>query len=65
MLVPFLELAEATSIATLVVFAMVNLALIRIRLRDGSGRHLRVPIWMPVAGFATSLAMIASATLSN
>jgi len=65
LLVPFLELAEATSIATLVVFAMVNLALIRIRLRDGSGPHLQVPIWMPVAGFATSVAMIASATLAN
>lgn len=65
LLVPLLELAEATSIATLGVFAMVNLALIRIRLRDGKSQHLRVPLWMPVAGFMTSAAMIASAAIAN
>jgi amino acid transporter len=65
LLVPFLELAEATSIATLGVFAMVNLALIRIRLRDGISQHLRVPLWMPVAGFITSVAMIGTAAFSN
>jgi amino acid transporter len=61
LLVPFIELAEATSMATLTVFALVNLALIRIRIRDGQGQHLRVPIWVPIAGLATSVGMIAAA----
>lgn len=63
LLVPFIELAKATSIATLVIFALVNLALIRIRLRDGFGAHLRVPMWMPIAGLLTSIGMIASVVL--
>jgi amino acid transporter len=63
--VPFLRLAEATSIATLAVFAAVNLALIRLRLgrMQTSKRHFRVPLWMPVAGLATALAMIVTALL--
>lgn len=59
--VPFLRLAEATSIATLLVFALVNLALIRIRVRDGRGSHFSVPLWMPVVGFLSSIGMICSA----
>ena len=61
--VPFLRLAEATSIATLMVFALVNLALIRIRLRDGPGSYFHVPIWMPIAGLLSSVGMIFSAFL--
>jgi len=63
LIVPFIELAQATSVATLIVFALVNLALIRVRIRDGHGPHIRVPLWMPIAGFVTSLGMIASALL--
>jgi amino acid transporter len=63
LVVPFLELAKATSLATLSVFALVNLALIRVRMRDGRSPHLRVPLWMPIAGLITSLAMIGSALL--
>ena len=63
LIVPFIELAEAASIATLVVFALVNASLIRIRLRDGIGPHLRVPLWVPMAGLLTSTAMIAAAVL--
>ena len=56
-------LAESTSLATLVVFALVNLALLRLRYRGtrSAGPHVRVPIWLPAAGLATCLAMIASA----
>jgi amino acid transporter len=63
--VPFLRLAQSTSIGTLAVFAMVNLALLRIRSRgrDAVEPRLRIPIWIPVAGFVTSVAMIASALL--
>jgi basic amino acid/polyamine antiporter, APA family len=63
--IPFERLAESTSLATLVVFALVNLALLRLRHKrlQSHGPHLRVPIWVPIAGFATCLAMIASALL--
>jgi len=63
LLVPFERLAEGTSLATLVVFALVNLSLLRLRHRGVRSLlpHVRVPIWVPAAGLATCLAMIASA----
>lgn len=65
MAVPFERLAESTSLATLVVFALVNLALLRLRYRrmQSHGQHVSIPIWVPAAGFATCMAMIASALL--
>jgi APA family basic amino acid/polyamine antiporter len=59
------RLAESTSLATLVVFALVNLSLLRLRHRrlHTPGPHVKVPIWVPVAGLMTCLAMIASALL--
>ena len=59
------RLAESTSLATLAVFALVYLALLRLRQRrhHTPGPHVRVPIWVPIAGLATCLAMIASALL--
>jgi APA family basic amino acid/polyamine antiporter len=63
--IPFELLAESTSLATLVVFALVNLALLRLRHRHvhTHGPHVRVPLWVPAAGFAACMAMIASALL--
>jgi len=67
LLVPFERLAEGTSLATLVVFALVNLALLRLRLypRDGKlhtdGPPIRVPLWVPAAGLVSCLAMMAAA----
>jgi len=63
--VPFERLAESTSIATLIVFAAVNLSLLRVRHRRirSSGPHVRVPVWVPAAGLATCLAMMALALL--
>jgi APA family basic amino acid/polyamine antiporter len=63
--VPFDRLAEFTSLATLTVFALVNLALLALRLRDGKRRHdgIRVPLVIPAAGFFSCLVMIASALL--
>jgi amino acid transporter len=63
--VPFERLAEGTSLATLVVFALVNLSLLRLRHRRvrSPGPHVSVPVWIPAAGLATCLAMIASALL--
>ena len=59
------RLAESTSLATLAVFALVNLALLRLRQRrvHTPGPHVKVPIWVPIAGLATCLAMIATALL--
>jgi APA family basic amino acid/polyamine antiporter len=59
------RLAVATSMATLLVFALVNLALIRLKRRGiaSAARHATVPFWVPVAGLATCLAMAALALL--
>jgi APA family basic amino acid/polyamine antiporter len=63
LLVPLTPLAEGTSLATLVVFALVNLALLRLRYRGVSSNipHVTVPIWIPVIGFVTCIAMMAGA----
>lgn len=63
--VPFARLAEFTSLATLVVFALVNLALIVVRKRfpRSKDQGIRVPIVIPVLGFVTCALMIASALL--
>jgi amino acid transporter len=65
LLVPFERLAEGTSLATLIVFALVNLSLLRLRLRKihTATPHVRVPLWVPVAGLATCFAMMAAAAL--
>ncbi len=64
MLVPIERLAEATSIATLVVFCLVNLSLLRLW-RSGSSAtaHFRVPYWVPCLGLSTSAGMIALSLL--
>ena len=66
LLLPLERLAESTSVATLLVFAMVNLSLLRLRLTKmrPSGQHVRVPIWVPAVGLVTCVAMI-SATLAG
>ena len=57
LLVPFERLAEGTSLATLLVFALVNLSLLRLRHRKihTPGPHVRVPLWVPAAGLASCL----------
>src|SRR6185437_2545235 len=64
--VPFERLAEGTSLATLVVFATVNFSLLRLRARKAASPHphARVPLWVPAAGLATCLAMLAAALLA-
>jgi amino acid transporter len=64
--VPFDRLGEGTSLATLAVFAMVNLSLLRLRARaePSPHPHVRVPVWVPAAGLATCLSMIAAALLA-
>jgi len=62
---PIEQLAEGTSLATLATFALVNLSLLRIRMRriHSTAPHVRVPIWVPAAGVLTCMIMFASALL--
>ena len=63
--VPFERLAESTSLATLLVFALVNLSLLHLRRRKLAAHAacVRVPLWVPAAGFLTCLAMMLAAML--
>jgi basic amino acid/polyamine antiporter, APA family len=60
LVVPLAPLAEGTSLATLAVFALVNLALLQLRYRGAPSNipHVTVPIWIPVIGFVTCLVMM-------
>lgn len=52
---PLVTLAKATSFVVLIVFALVNLALMRIKRRDPRPAGIRVfPIAIPLAGFGAS-----------
>jgi len=63
---PIGPLAKATSVATLAVFAMVNLALIRLRRieRGGPDQIRRIPGWVSWAGLIACLVMIGGALFS-
>ncbi len=65
LLVPFERLAESTSLATLFVFALVNLSLLRLRYRRvvSQSPHVHVSLWVPIGGLATCLAMMAAVVL--
>jgi amino acid transporter len=64
LLAPMERLAETTSLATLVVFAMVNLALIKLHWSAPAPRGaIRIPRIVPVLGLITCVAMIAVALL--
>jgi len=61
---PLLSLAKATSLITLLVFALVNLSLWRVKHYDRNPPGVRVvPRWVPALGFLISLAF-AGYTLS-
>jgi APA family basic amino acid/polyamine antiporter len=64
--VPLTPLAEGTSLATLAVFAVVNLALLRLRYRrvSSDNPHVTVPVWVPSMGLLTCIAMMAGALFS-
>lgn len=65
LLVPLVTLASITSFVVLLVFASVNLALIRIKRREPSPVGVRAyPHWVPVLGFATSAGLIAARLLA-
>lgn len=58
---PLEGLAETTSIVALTIFAIVNIALLRIkRTENGTdGQHFSVPSWVPFLGLLASVALVA------
>jgi amino acid transporter len=61
---PIDALAERTSQIVLFVFVLVNVALIRLKMRgDTAGDHFRVPLFVPIAGVTTSVLLFATALL--
>jgi amino acid transporter len=64
---PMGELAKATSGVTLMVFALVNAALLAIRMRlgDPPGGCFKAPLWAPVLGVTASLAVAAGWVLTS
>ena len=62
LLLPLEQLADLTSRITLVLFALVNLALVRIkaREREAPANTYLAPSWVPWAGFASCLALVAA-----
>ncbi len=62
---PFVRLAEFTSLATLIVFALVNLALIKLRLARPKPHRaaVTVPLFVPVLGLISCFAMIVTSLL--
>lgn len=59
--IPLHQLADLTSRITLIVFALVNLSLIRIKARAPAPAGVYVaPRWVPWAGFASCVALLAA-----
>jgi basic amino acid/polyamine antiporter, APA family len=59
LLLPLQHLADLTARLTLVVFALVNLSLIRIKMRDCHAHSGFVaPTWVPWAGFASCMVLL-------
>jgi len=62
---PLVTLAKATSFTILIVFALIHAALLRIKRRDPAPPGVRTyPVWIPAAGCALTVAMLAFQTLS-
>lgn len=59
---PIARLAEATSQAVLVIFILVNAALLSLRMKtpDHAGNHFQAPAWAPVAGLITCILLLAT-----
>jgi len=56
---PLVTLAKITSFITLTIFSLINLALIRVKLRDPEPDGATVyPIWIPVAGLLSNVAFL-------
>ena len=56
MLLPIVPLAQLTSLATLIVFSLVNLSLWQLRRRGAKPVPNQIPLWVPLTGFIVSTA---------
>ena len=61
---PLEALAEWTSRLTLLIFAMVNAALVAIKRRAGPGAEFTVPAWVPLVGCCLCLLLLAADLIS-
>jgi len=55
---PLEALADLTTQAMLVVFALVNLALLAMKRRGERGKGFTVPVWVPAAGLVSCLGLL-------
>lgn len=64
---PLEPLAESTSLATLLIFAVVNLSLLRVRSRPAQpgAAIVRVPLWIPWLGLVTCVLMMGNALVAR
>jgi basic amino acid/polyamine antiporter, APA family len=60
LLLPIADLADLSARITLCLFAIVNLSLVRLKLRKGAESHVgfKCPVWVPAAGFASCILFI-------
>jgi len=60
LLLPITQLADLSARITLAMFSLINLALLRIKMRDDPNPHgeFRCPRWVPLAGFVCCLLYI-------
>ena len=58
LILPLLSLARLTSFVTLIIFALINLALWRLKRCSDEKSTFTVPLWVPVLGFICSSAFV-------
>ncbi len=58
LLLPLLSLAKLTSFITLTIFTLINLALLKIKLRGEPSPGFTIPLWVPVTGFVLSFCFL-------
>jgi APA family basic amino acid/polyamine antiporter len=60
MTIPLVSLASATSLVVLLIFALVNAALISVKLKQPPGPDaVQVPMWVPILGLVTTITLVA------
>lgn len=55
LLFPLLSLAKITSYITLIIFMLINFALIKIKVSKGTHDGFSVPLWVPICGGCSTL----------
>ena len=63
LVLPLVQLAGLTSLMLLVVFGLVNAALIKLKLTQNSPAAFRVPAWVPVLGLLLNAGLMAGVLL--